>query len=104
MSTRKTLSGVNSIALVKNSNLDDRAYSDVVETRIGRVRSMYHLLGLLDPEVIALDYVDTSDSGIRDRSLGEAGPNPVSLVSQVVAADCRRSADQASPDAIPCVA
>ncbi|RUO89198.1 hypothetical protein D7Y11_31630 [Corallococcus sp. AB018] len=55
VSTRKTLSGNNGLALVKNNNLDDRAYSEVVETKIGRIRSMYHLLGLLDPEVIALD-------------------------------------------------
>lgn len=40
--------------LVKNKDLDTRAYSQVVETKIGRLRSMYHLLGLLDPEVVAL--------------------------------------------------
>ncbi|WP_375746446.1 hypothetical protein NR800_18035 [Corallococcus interemptor] len=58
VSTRRTLSGTLAgfgLSLVKNNNLDDRAYSDVVETKIGRVRSMYHMLGLLDPLVIALD-------------------------------------------------
>ncbi|MFY2558313.1 hypothetical protein ACN469_11835 [Corallococcus terminator] len=53
--TRRTLAGRDAVGLVRNTNLEDRAYSDVVETKIGRMRSMYHLLGLLDPEVIALD-------------------------------------------------
>ena len=31
------------------------AFLQSVQTKIGRVRSLYYLLGLLDPEVIALD-------------------------------------------------
>lgn len=70
-STRATLDGVDSIP-VKNSNLEDPAYSEVVETKIGRVRSMYHLLGLLDPKVIALDRPLFRYA--RDRLLGPWDP------------------------------
>jgi hypothetical protein len=49
--TRGTLGG----NLVRNKDLETGAYSPVVETKIGRLRSMYHLLGLLDPEVVSLN-------------------------------------------------
>ncbi|RKG68512.1 hypothetical protein D7V80_12215 [Corallococcus sp. CA054B] len=41
--------------LVRNKDLDEEAYGAVVKTKIGRVRSMYYLLGLMDPKVVALD-------------------------------------------------
>jgi len=53
--TREVLAGDGSAGLVRNSDLVTEAYSTVVETKIGRLRSMYHLLGLLDPDVVALD-------------------------------------------------
>ncbi|NTX01732.1 MULTISPECIES: hypothetical protein [Myxococcus] len=40
---------------MKNKDLNGPAYSPAVETQIGRLRSMYHLLGLLNSEVVALD-------------------------------------------------
>ncbi|NNC16201.1 hypothetical protein HJC22_10740 [Corallococcus exiguus] len=52
--TRMTLAGDDK-GLVKNSDLESPAYSSVVMTKIGRLRSMYHLLGLIDREVVALD-------------------------------------------------
>lgn len=53
--TRARLRGEDeSGGLVRNRDLSTRAYSDTVETKIGRLRSMYHLLGLLDPEVVLL--------------------------------------------------
>ncbi|MFY1829932.1 hypothetical protein ACN47A_28710 [Myxococcus fulvus] len=53
--TLKTLAGLESVGLVKNRDLTTEAYSSVVQTKIGRVRSMYYLLGLQDREVVALD-------------------------------------------------
>ncbi|MCP3064795.1 hypothetical protein LXT21_39090 [Myxococcus sp. K38C18041901] len=53
--TLKTLAGLESLGLVKNNDMKSAAYSSVVQTKIGRVRSMYYLLGLLDREVVALD-------------------------------------------------
>lgn len=47
--TSKTLSG----RLVKNKDLQEIAYTPLTITKIGRIRSMYHVLGLLDPDVIA---------------------------------------------------
>jgi hypothetical protein len=53
--TRETLGGQDSVKLAKNKDLETLAYSSVIETKIGRVRSMYYMLGLLDPKAIALD-------------------------------------------------
>ncbi|GEN12082.1 hypothetical protein SAMN05443572_111252 [Myxococcus fulvus] len=53
--TRTTLGGDGERRLVKNKDLKVPAYSPAVETKIGRLRSMYHLLGLLNSEVVALD-------------------------------------------------
>ncbi|MFY2558307.1 hypothetical protein ACN469_11805 [Corallococcus terminator] len=53
--TRTTLRGRESSRLVKNKDLELVAYSPAVETKVGRLRSMYHLLGLLNSEVVALD-------------------------------------------------
>ncbi|WP_223644218.1 hypothetical protein [Corallococcus sp. EGB] len=52
--TRNTLAG-NGASLVKNSDLDTDAYAPGVVTKIGRLRSMYYMLGLTDREVVALD-------------------------------------------------
>ena len=52
--TKDVLGGRDS-APAKNKNLTERAYDDIVETKIGRIRSMYYMLGLLGPEVVALD-------------------------------------------------
>ncbi|RKG83080.1 hypothetical protein D7W79_00960 [Corallococcus exercitus] len=54
-STGTTLGGSQPGGLVRNKDLDEEAYGDVVKTKIGRVRSMYYLLGLMDPKVVALD-------------------------------------------------
>jgi hypothetical protein len=55
VNTKTTLGGRDGVGLVKNKDLTTEAYSDTVQTKIGRIRSMYHLLGLMDPEVVALD-------------------------------------------------
>ncbi|MCP3100492.1 hypothetical protein LZ198_16610 [Myxococcus sp. K15C18031901] len=52
--THKSLGGIDA-PLVKNKDLKVLAYSPAVETKVGRLRSMYHLLGLLNSEVVALD-------------------------------------------------
>lgn len=63
--TRGTFGG----NLVKNRDLDTSAYSEVVETKIGRLRSMYHLLGLLDPEVVALNRPLFGHASPRERRM-----------------------------------
>jgi hypothetical protein len=55
VNTKTTLGGRGGVGLVRNKDLVTEAYSDTVQTKIGRIRSMYHLLGLMDPEVVALD-------------------------------------------------
>ncbi|RKH98254.1 hypothetical protein D7Y04_25245 [Corallococcus sp. AB038B] len=52
--TRNTLAGTDT-GLVKNSDLETTAYAPAVMTKIGRLRSMYYLLGLSDREAVALD-------------------------------------------------
>ncbi|MBZ4371630.1 hypothetical protein [Corallococcus sp. AS-1-6] len=52
--TRNTLAGTGP-GLVKNSDLETPAYAPSVMTKIGRLRSMYYMLGLADREVVALD-------------------------------------------------
>jgi hypothetical protein len=87
--TRTTLRGVDSVSLVHNKDLQTPAYSDPVQvTKIGRVRSMYYLLGLLDPLAVALDrdlfahaggkalqQLDSIGDG-RDRDPGGHGSSP----------------------------
>lgn len=52
--TKTTLGGRGPGGLVKNVDLTTLAYPDEIQTKIGRVRSLYYLLGLLDPAVVAV--------------------------------------------------
>lgn len=54
-STNSTLGGGQGGGLARNKDLDEEAYGAVVKTKIGRVRSMYYMLGLMDPKIVALD-------------------------------------------------
>ena len=52
--TKTTLGGRGLGGLVNNADLTTLAYPDEIQTKIGRVRSLYYLLGLLDPAVVAV--------------------------------------------------
>lgn len=53
--TATTPDGNEAKDLVKNKDLATPAYTENIETKIGRIKSMYYLLGLLDPEIVATD-------------------------------------------------
>ena len=51
--TKSTLGGCG-LSLARNKDLE-LAYSEVIHTKIGRIRSLFHLMGLIDQEIVALD-------------------------------------------------